>query len=155
MTRSNSDVSPMNPDDLEQQLQRRPLRPVPPQCREEILAAALSAQPPAQATRPGSRFISSFLELLWPAPRAWAALAALWLLLLLVNVRSSGPSQPMARNITIPSSELLLAIQRQSLPLLDAPSAPPAETPQPTPPSPRSQRPGSNPFRTAVFQYQR
>jgi len=67
----------MNPD-FENQLQRQPMRAVPPHWRMRILAA--SAEPAPAGWR----------QWFWPCPQAWAALAAVWVLILGINVLNAG-----------------------------------------------------------------
>jgi hypothetical protein len=67
----------MNPD-FENQLQRQPMRAVPPHWRKRILAA--SAEPAPAGWR----------QWFWPCPQAWAALAAVWVLILGINVLNAG-----------------------------------------------------------------
>jgi hypothetical protein len=69
----------MNLDSFEQRLRRQPLRPIPKEWREEILAAArlagartVAGGAPAAVAEPWWR------AWLWPHPAAWAALAGVW-----------------------------------------------------------------------------
>jgi hypothetical protein len=81
----------MNTDDFEQRLQRQPLRPVPPEWRDEILAAARAgAAPSSLAPRP-SPLLSLLRDWLWPHPVAWGALAAGWALVVVLNSAAGGP----------------------------------------------------------------
>src|SRR5437016_3639465 len=87
-----SNNSQMKPDNFEKKLERLPLREIPRDWRNDILSAArraIHAQPAPRSTLHGSRSLLSTLNrqlstLLWPAPRAWAGLAAIWLGLLIV-----------------------------------------------------------------------
>lgn len=58
-------------NDFEQKLARQTFRQPPAELRSEILRACESA---ALSTVPAG----TWREWLWPSPRAWAALAALW-----------------------------------------------------------------------------
>jgi len=75
----------MNPDpiDFESQLARRPLRELPPEWRDAVLAQARAAAPQRE------KAAADWRAWLWPHPWAWAALAAIWLLIAGLNV--SGP----------------------------------------------------------------
>ncbi len=81
----------MNTDDFEQRLQRQPLRQVPSEWREEILSAANEVGTARRdvcgrcgaASLPGLR--EWLLAVLWPNPKAWAGLAAIWIVILAVN----------------------------------------------------------------------
>ena len=83
-----------NEDQFEQRLRRQPLRPMPPAWREEILAAASEyrrdavSQPVSEdqaALLAGWRLVFSRL------PIAWATLAALWIVLLGLNLMLPSP----------------------------------------------------------------
>src|ERR1035441_6307492 len=86
----------MNTEDFEKRLARQPLRQVPGEWREEILSAARQVSLPEHATRntqqlPASRSLLSTINyqlstLLWPHPTAWAGLAAVWLVILVINL---------------------------------------------------------------------
>lgn len=58
------------PEQFEDLLRRQPPRSLPAEWRAEILANARAPQAAAVPRRPW----------LWPAPKAWAALAACWLI---------------------------------------------------------------------------
>src|SRR6266404_1346443 len=143
----------MNPDDFEQRLQRQPLRQMPVDWRHEILSAAQGASVQPESLRgahqvPRWRSILSTLNsqlstLLWPSPAAWAGLAAIWLLLLIVNASISDKSIAVARALPRPAPERLMAWREQErllTELLGPREMPVAEKPKPAPLSPRSER---------------
>ncbi len=68
-------------DDFEQFLKNQPLRAVPPEWRSEILAAA---------SQGGRKEIAlpAWRGWLWPSPYAWGALAAVWVVILGLNIAS-------------------------------------------------------------------
>ena len=74
-------------DPFEEHLRRQPLQSIPPAWREEILRAASDAAKPAgpEVSPWRERVWHRLREVLWPAPQAWAALATLWLVMLIVN----------------------------------------------------------------------
>ena len=98
--------------ELEKQLMKQPLRTAPAEWRAEILREARIAavQPPAVAT--GLR------SWLWPAPRAWAALAACWLVLLTVNALNQ--PTPAARASGSDATALAMALAEKRRVLQDA-----------------------------------
>ena len=86
----------MKPDELEQQLQQLQMRPVPSEWREEILAGARAAAHVPSRTSQGlgwrvrlASLYSRFSFLLWPSPRAWVGLAAIWFVIGLLNFSTS------------------------------------------------------------------
>lgn len=132
----------MKPDNLEHQLQRRPVRPIPAEWREEILAAARAAGP-RPATR-GARRTSWWRELLWPSPLAWAGAAAVWAVILALAAAASSDAEPgMAARFAPPPAVIRMAIaekRRLMASLFDTAAEPAAPPPDPARPQPHSQR---------------
>ena len=142
----------MKPNDLEQQLQRQPFRPIPPEWRGPILAAARQAGRLPSAARPDRQaswwhavlapFDSRPSALLWPSPRAWAALAVVWLGILAAQLamRDEAPSSP-AQQATVSARQFKLARaeqQRLLAKLIEPPEPPTVLPPRPSPPKPHS-----------------
>src|ERR1039457_121227 len=80
----------MKPDDFEQRLQRQPVKQIPGEWRAEILAAARVAQTAGHASRITHQSFLSTLHhqlstLLWPHPKTWAGLAAVWIFIFILN----------------------------------------------------------------------
>jgi len=129
----------MKPDEFEQQLQSRPLRPVPSEWRAEILEAAhrASCPRPAVTDRPPAPW---WREWLWPCQQAWAGLAAVWMLLL--GWQFAAPSAPssVTRQSPDPEKQTALAAQRRELARLLEVPADPAPAAEPVAPGPRSER---------------
>jgi hypothetical protein len=139
----------MNPDEFEQDVQRRTIRPVPAEWRTEILRIAKSV---AADTNHVPRTIPSLLSsinhhlssLLWPSPLAWGGLAALWMVAAVFIYASSGDSEHarVEANANSPSTELKMALreQRRTLAqLLESPEMPVAEPPKSFVPRPRGE----------------
>ena len=103
----------MNPDDFESRLQRQPLRRVPHEWRSEILAAALSPSRPA----PSASFLETcnlkLATLLWPHPKAWAGLAAVWIFIFAVNFSMRDSSPRLAEKSAPPSPEVIVELRQQ------------------------------------------
>ena len=74
----------MKPDPLEHQLRQQSFRPLPAEWRGQILAAAEAAG--RQHGTDPFPIRGWLLGLLWPAPRAWAALGLAWALIAVLNV---------------------------------------------------------------------
>jgi hypothetical protein len=121
-------------DDFEAHLKRQPLRSMPPEWRREILAAARVQQAGA-GPHP---LWEALREWLWPAPPAWAGLAAAWMLVLLLQLVSSRESTTMSADAAMvrPSPEVALVFLEQrrlraELLELTPEPPPPAEAPRP------------------------
>lgn len=132
----------MKPDDFEQKLQQQSLRQIPSEWRAEILSAAKHASRPS----PRASFLSTFNHqlstLLWPHPKAWAGLAAVWILILAVNFSTRDKSPVMAEKAAPPSPEVVAELkqqQRMLAELIGSSQARDAESPKFLP-LPRSER---------------
>jgi len=137
----------LNTDDFEQSLQRQQLRQIPPEWRAEILAKTQHATGNIHHASFWRAIISTLNSqlstLLWPSPKAWASLAAVWLLLLIVNASTSDRSIAAGRALPRPAPERLMAWREQErllTELLGTREMPAAEKTKPAPPSPRSER---------------
>jgi hypothetical protein len=136
-------------DKFEERLRRRPLLPVPATWRDEILGAARAASGPRPVSLTPSRSWFSALRsglsaLLWPHPTAWAGLAALWLLVLGLNLSAREPAQSKAARRTVSPSpqvrELLQQQERLFAELLGPVEKSAADRPKQSAPRPHSQR---------------
>ena len=133
-------------EQFERQLQSHPQRKIPASWREEILGAAKAAVPrqasPAHRASGTSGVISWLTGLLWPAPRAWAGLATVWLMVLVLNFTSDEPSrgEPASRGLP-PSPQMreLLRQQEELFAELAGPRGTTEATKRPVP-QPQSQR---------------
>ena len=144
----------MKLDDFEQKLQRQPLRQVPAEWREEILVAAdvnRRNRPVREftfAATPFRRFLSTLnaqlSTILWPHPRAWAGLAAVWILILAVNFSMRDKSPSMAEKSSPPSPEVIVELRQQQrllAELIGPRDTSDADRSKPLVPQPRSERP--------------
>jgi hypothetical protein len=133
-------------DQFEKRLQGQSQRPVPPAWREGILSAAREAtsRDPSPKGSLLSRLNSMLSTVFWPHPKAWAGLAAIWVLILGLNLATREPSQPeVARQAAPPSPQMREMLQQQEQ--LFAELVGPIERletrrPKPVAPQPRSQR---------------
>jgi hypothetical protein len=140
----------MKTDEFEKRLQRQPLRQVPAKWRDEILLAARQTANSREATHNPQEAVPSLLStlrhqlrsLLWPHPAAWAGLAAVWLLIMGLNLTTGGGSAQLARQAAPASPQVFLAYQEQArvlAELIGPREAPVAERPKPVLPRPRSE----------------
>ena len=131
-------------DDFEQKLQCQPLRQVPGEWREEILAAAEVQLPGApKRSEGGSTFIAQLSTILWPHPAAWAGLAAVWILILAVDFSMRDKSPVMAEKTATPSPEVIVELRRQQrllAELIGPRDTRDADRSKPLVPQPRSER---------------
>jgi hypothetical protein len=130
----------MKPDDFEQQLERQAFRQVPPEWRAEILKAA-KGELRSSECRPTT--IRQVLDvLLWPSPKAWAGLAAVWAVVLSLGIANRRQPEPRAGQEAAPSPATILALreQRRTLAqLIESIEPQPAEPPKTFVPRPRSE----------------
>ncbi len=115
--------------DFEKRLQELPMREIPGHWKAHIVAAVQS-QP------------ACWREWLWPCPRAWAGLAAAWLVILGMNLAAGkSPSRPGAATLVFSRQELLeLRQQQQMLVKLISPGETAETEPPRQVPAPRSER---------------
>jgi hypothetical protein len=133
----------MNTDDFEQRLRRQTLRQIPSEWRGEILDAAISRHS-SRATRHSFYSILNFQlsTILWPHPKAWAGLAAVWILIFAVNFSMRDKSPVLAKKAVPPSPEVIVELKQQQrilAELIGSSQAREAETPRFLP-LPRSER---------------
>jgi hypothetical protein len=145
-------------DQFEKTLHRQAIKPVPVEWRREILDAAMAtalrhtrrnqAETPSQSLRsgPASLLTSATAKLIsnlfWPNPKAWAGLAAVWILILMVNFANRESSVLRLARRDAPPSPLmrqLLQQQEQLFAELVGPiEKPETVTPKHLSPGPRS-----------------
>jgi hypothetical protein len=103
---------------FEQRLSRQPLRQIPPAWRAEILVAARDVQAsrhPSPVTRHNwlATFSQQLSTLFWPHPKAWAGLAAVWILVFAVNFSMRDGSPRLAVTSAPPSPEVMVELKKQ------------------------------------------
>ena len=95
-------------NEFENQLARQPLKSVPTEWRAQILRDA-RAQMSQDVSDSGSRSLSWLRELFWPCPRAWGALAAVWIVIAVFKITTPGAATAnageVAKNQVISVSE--------------------------------------------------
>jgi hypothetical protein len=144
----------MNSDDFEKRLQAQPLRQLPPEWREQILSAAKDAATSTHASRVTHHNRPSLLStvyhqlstLLWPHPAAWAGLAAVWVVILGINLTTGSPTRTEAKLSRPASPQFFMAFQEQQRllnELLATRETPVADRPKTGAPRPRSELHGA------------
>jgi hypothetical protein len=137
----------MNTDDFEKRLQRQPLRHVPEEWRADILRAAEASTRNSKLETRNPHWLSTLSHqlstFLWPHPKAWAALAASWILIMAVQFACGDRTDQIAKKMERPSPESV-AVLRQQIQLLAelCDQSPPkdADRPKPNVSQPRSER---------------
>lgn len=122
-------------DEFEQFLKKQPLRGVPPAWRAEILPAAAQSK----AVQP-----TWWGVWLWPSPAAWAGLACIWIVILVLNVatRPLAAERQLAEQPQAPSHDMALALaqqRRELAQLLGSPVGSAVEMKRRHPPGPQSE----------------
>ena len=102
--------------EFEKKLTEQPLQAPPAAWRGAILREARTAA--AQQTR-ATDAATGWRSWFWPAPRAWAALAACWVVLLAVQLFDSAPAATAVAQVAAPRLALALAEKRHALLELD------------------------------------
>jgi len=141
----------MNPDEFEQRIQHQPVRAVPPDWRSQILSTAAAAARSTKDHQLGSVFtllgISRVqtLSLLWPSPKVWAGLVAIWLLLAGANRAMLSPPGSSANSGSRPAAGTITAWKEKEQILAELIQPQETSTVQastPAKPRPRSQLTG-------------
>jgi len=96
----------------------QPLRTVPAEWRGEILAAARAAQSAPQKPQVAKRSFLSTIHsqlstLLWPHPKAWAGLAAVWVGIIALNISTHEGAPKRAEKAAAPSPEMVAELKQQ------------------------------------------
>jgi hypothetical protein len=106
----------MNTDPFEERLKQQPLRGLPAAWRNQVLSAAEAAQAvnnsPLRVLL--STFNSQLSTLLWPSPAAWAGVAAVWLVILTLNLAAGDNSTASTKAAAASSPQVLLTIREQN-----------------------------------------
>jgi hypothetical protein len=137
----------MSHDDFEKRMQRLPLRQLPPEWREDILrTAGLAHRATSEApARPGffARLSRQLSTQLWLQPKAWAALATVWIAIAAMHFYCADKPTTTARKVSPPTPELMVVLhnQRRELARLVQPAdSSDTEPSKSSSPGPRSER---------------
>lgn len=135
----------MNLDQFESNLRHQPLKKLPSGWKSEILAAAQKAKRVETKVKPIGRFWLELRSLLLPSPRAWAAIAAAWAVILALNFDWPSSPRMVANSHESRRIEEIITVRAEGRALLvqileqDGPQA--ADRPKPIQPQRRGQAP--------------
>ena len=140
-------------EQFEQRLSRLPLREIPHVWREEILREGRRVAVPnnkwdaGTASLPNRSWLATFNSqistIFWPHPKAWAALAAIWIFIFAVNLSMRDTSPRETEKCAPPSPEMLVELRQQQLllaELIGARDLPAADRPRNFAPKPSGAR---------------
>ena len=107
-------------EQFEQRLRRQPVKEIPTEWRAEILATANATRFAPKASRPTlhSRLSNINLQLsafFWPHPKAWAALATVWIFIFVLNFSMRDKSPVVTEKYSPPSPEVMAELRQQKL----------------------------------------
>jgi hypothetical protein len=133
-------------EQFERRLRCQTMREVPREWRAEILSAAgrgSKAESRAQADRWPSTLVTRLSTLLWPHPKAWAGLAAVWICIFVLNFSTRDRVPSVAQKISAPSPEMIVELKKQQrmfAELVGTLETPDADRQKIFSPKPRSER---------------
>jgi hypothetical protein len=133
-------------ENFEWRLKRQSLRQIPGEWRAEILAAAEGAKGCRHSSPVARHWLSTLNHQLstffWPHPKAWAALAAVWIFIFALNYSMRDKTPVVAEKVSPPSPEVVAELRRQKIlftELIGSSDAREAEPPKSSP-RPRTER---------------
>ena len=104
---------------FEQKLQRQSLKEIPGEWRAEILSVADGAKisrHPSSVTRHWLSTLNHQLStLLWPHPKAWAGLTAVWIFIFALNFSVRDKTPMIAEKVLPPSPEIVAELRQQKI----------------------------------------
>jgi hypothetical protein len=132
-------------EQFEQRLRRQSLKKIPGEWRAEILSATRGAQITRHASPASwlSTLNSQLSTLLWPHPKAWAGLVAVWVGILVLSLSQRDQSPVAVEKFSPPTPEVMAELRQQKLlfaELMGSPQTPDADRRKNVPPGPRSER---------------
>ncbi len=130
----------MNEEIFERHLSDQPLRPIPTGWRAKILSTACAATPVRTSVL--STIIHQLSAGFRLHPQAWAGLAAVWVVILTLQLASRDPTEVAARITPPPSPEMLMVLRQQQrllAELIEPPAPRAADRSKSFSPRPRSE----------------
>ena len=100
-------------ENFEERVSRQALRPVPKEWRGEVLAAARAARPTVAAVPWMVKVQRQLVGLLWPHPKAWAGLAAVWVCIVMLNFSTRDTAPRGMEKAAAPSPEMVVELKKQ------------------------------------------
>jgi hypothetical protein len=105
-------------EQFERRLSRQPLRQVPGEWRGEILREGRRAAVPGigdadTASLPMLNWRMALANMFWPHPKAWAGLAAVWILIFAVDFSVRDKSPVRAEKAAPPSPEVVAELKQE------------------------------------------
>jgi hypothetical protein len=130
---------------FESRVSRQPLRQIPGAWRGEILSACRGSRVERRAQEKFrlSTLVTRLSTILWPHPKAWAGLAAIWIFIIAVNFSLRDPSPRIAEKSAPPSPEVIVELKKQQrmfVELMGPRETPDADRQKIFSPKPRSER---------------
>jgi len=111
-------------NEFEQRLRQVPVKPLPGDWRAEILAVAAAVQPLPEHdihAAPAWRtcLLAGCRSLFWPHPRAWAGLAAVWVIIALIHFSQGDEAPVLAEKAAPPTPEMQAHLRQQQQMLVE------------------------------------
>ena len=120
------------------------IQPDPTVQRQWARAVQAAGGPePVRRLTPAMAFLDWWQDVIWPCRRIWAGMAAVWVVLLVVNLSGRDHSQTLARKSSPPTPEMIMTFRQQESLLIEliGPSSPTEVERQKTfLPKPRTER---------------
>jgi hypothetical protein len=134
-------------EQFERRLSRQPLRKIPGEWRGEILGVCRESKVESRAQEQfwPSTIVARLSTIFWPHPKAWAALAAIWIFIFVVNFSMRDTSPRIAEKSAPPSPEVIVELKKERLLFAEwmgSRETPDADRQKIFSPKPRSERVG-------------
>ena len=107
----------MNFDEFEKRLKKQTIRSIPTEWREEILKTTSSEGKTTEKLTKSRATPSLWRQWFWPSPIAWGALAAMWVVIIGLNMATPRPPGSANVDLAVLHAEAMhfLVAQRQML----------------------------------------
>jgi hypothetical protein len=103
-------------EQFEQRMKQQSFRKIPGEWRGEILVAAdVNRRKAVRAFTSAATTGSRLREIFWPHPKAWAALATIWIFIFALNFSIRDKSPVVAEKVLPPSPEVVAELRQQKL----------------------------------------